>query len=159
MGRFRKSFTVKLDIKTKEIRHSETKFPELKIQSGIFSDTRHYAKNITAQGLYSILLYGTKDGRIPGRNVLDFANKYIEDNKERFVEVYLKNKDDIQNAGQIIGTDINNKHKMLVYGFTSPSNAPSTIKRKGRNDPLVDTGMLVKSLAFSINGKGRHGKG
>ena len=114
MGRFRKSFTVKLDIKTKEIRHSETKFPELKIQSGIFSDTRHYAKNITAQGLYSILLYGTKDGRIPGRNVLDFANKYIEDNKERFVEVYLKNKDDIQNAGQIIGTDINNKHKMTT---------------------------------------------
>lgn len=159
MPKFKGSFTVKLEAKADKVKNPKMKFTKLEIQSGIFSDTQHYAKNISAQKLYSVLLYGTKDGRIPSRNVLDFVNKYVQDNKKKYVNIYLKHKDDVKVSGNIIGTDINNKHKALIYGFKSPSNAPSTVKRKGFNDPLIDTGTLVKSIAFSINGKGRYGKG
>ena len=145
MSRFKGSFTVKLNVSASIKKETKIKLPLLVIKSGIFPDTRHYAKNITAVNL--------------SRNVLEFLNKYVEDNKNNFVGVYLKNKDDIMNAGTIIGTDINNKHKALIYGFKSPGNAQSTIKQKGFNDPLIDTGTLVKSIAFSINGKGRYGRG
>ena len=157
--KFRGSFKAKLNVSVKKIEKPEIKFPVLTIESGIFSDTQHYAKNITAQNLYSVLLYGTKDGKIPSRNVLEFLNKYLEDNKEKYVGIYLKNDKDIMKAGNVIGLDINNKHKQLVYGFTSPGNAVSTIKGKGVNDPLIDTGTLVRSIAYSINNKGRYGKG
>jgi len=159
MSRFKGSFTVKLNVSASIKKETKIKLPLLVIKSGIFPDARHYAKNITAVNLYAVLLYGTRDGRIPSRNVLEFLNKYVEDNKNNFVGMYLKNRDDIMNAGTIIGTDINNKHKSLIYGFKSPGNAPSTIKQKGFNDPLIDTGTLVKSIAFSINGKGRYGRG
>ena len=146
MSRFKGSFTVKLNVSASIKKETKIKLPLLVIKSGIFPDARHYAKNITAVNLYAVLLYGTRDGRIPSRNVLEFLKKYVEDNKNNFVGMYLKNRDDIMNAGTIIGTDINNKHKSLIYGFKSPGNAPST-------------GTLVKSIAFSINGKGRYGRG
>jgi len=120
MSRFKGSFTVKLNVSASIKKETKIKLPLLVIKSGIFPDARHYAKNITAVNLYAVLLYGTRDGRIPSRNVLEFLNKYVEDNKNNFVGMYLKNKDDIMNAGTIIGTDINNKHKALIYGFKSP---------------------------------------
>ena len=158
--KFKGSFTAKLNVKSGKIKNTKkTSFQKLEIQSGIFQDIGHYAKNVTAQELYSILLYGTKDGRIPSRNVLEFLQNYVENSKYNFVSMYLEKNGELQTAGHLIGQDINNYHKNLVYGFASPSNALSTVKKKGRNDPLVDTGELVKSITYSINGKGRYGKG
>lgn len=153
------SFKCKMKVKAKTVKLEVDKFGKVEVESGIFPDTRHYAKNISAQGLYSVLLYGTKDGRIPGRNVLDFLTKFTEDNQKDFFEVYLRNLKDPKLAGIIIGKTINDKHKQLIYNFKSPANAFSTVKKKGFNDPLVDTGTLVRSIAYSINGKGRYGKG
>lgn len=158
--KFKGSFTAKLKVSAGDIKNTnEVKFKPVEVESGIFPDTGHYAKNLTAQELYSVLLYGTSDGRIPSRNVLDFLQHYVEGNTESFIGMYLEKQGQWQPAGHLIGQDINNYHKSLIYGFASPGNALSTIAKKGRDDPLVDTGELVKSIAYSVNGKGRYGKG
>ena len=72
MSRFKGSFTVKLNVSASIKKETKIKLPLLVIKSGIFPDARHYAKNITAVNLYAVLLYGTRDGRIPSRNVLEF---------------------------------------------------------------------------------------
>ena len=159
MARFKGSFKLKCKVSVDKTKDIKLRFPRLVIESGVFPDTKHYAKNISAQKLYGVLLYGSADGRIPSRNVLEFLNKYVEDNTEKFLSMYLESINDVYATGQKIGININNRHKALIYGVKSPSNAPSTIKKKGFNDPLIDRGVLVKSIAFSINGKGRFGKG
>jgi hypothetical protein len=42
-----------------------------------------------------------------------------------------------------------------IFGDTSKlaSNAPSTIRKKGRNEPLVDTGTLKKKVAYRVEGE------
>ena len=65
MSRFKGSFTVKLNVSASIKKETKIKLPLLVIKSGIFPDARHYAKNITAVNLYAVLLYGTRDGRIP----------------------------------------------------------------------------------------------
>jgi hypothetical protein len=43
-----------------------------------------------------------------------------------------------------------------IFGDTSKlaSNAPSTIRhKKGRNEPLIDTGTLKKKVAYRVEGE------
>ena len=37
-----------------------------------------------------------------------------------------------------------------IQGFTSPPNAPSTIRRKGFAKPLIDTGLMWQSVDYSV---------
>jgi len=40
-----------------------------------------------------------------------------------------------------------------MTNLKSPANAPSTIKRKGSANPLIDTGQQRQSVTYSIGGK------
>ncbi|KJW12865.1 hypothetical protein VC81_03765 [Levilactobacillus spicheri] len=44
------------------------------------------------------------------------------------------------------------RHQIDIVG---PANAPSTIKKKGRNQPLVDTGGLYRSIDKEVLKRGR----
>lgn len=54
-----------------------------------------------------------------------------------------------------IGDYVKNQIEETIEVFSYPPNAPSTIKKKGRNDPLVDTGIMKDSVIVEIKtGKG-----
>jgi len=52
--------------------------------------------------------------------------------------------------GQMIEGDIKRK----IISLRSPPNAPSTIRAKGSDNPLVDTGLLGGSIRFVVKSEG-----
>jgi hypothetical protein len=137
--------------------NTNQQIPEpLEVETGAFSDTKHYS-GMSTDYLYSILLYGTRDGRIPARNVLEFVQFYIENNIDRLTAIYVHNIfAGPEVVGHMVGSIINSEHVKLIHGFSSPGNAPSTIKQKGFDNPLIDTGELANQIFYSINGNGRY---
>jgi len=53
---------------------------------------------------------------------------------------------DARKALQGMGEIITGEMQEAIVDFTDPRNAPSTIKRKGFDDPLVDTGQMLRSV-------------
>lgn len=128
----------------------------IEVASGAFSDTKHYS-GMTTEALYSILLYGTRDGRIPARNVLELLLFFAERNTDRLGEIYAQNiQNGVDAVGHAAGSFLNNQHVSLIQGFISPHNAPSTIAKKGFDKPFIDKGELITQIFYSINGEGRY---
>ena len=48
--------------------------------------------------------------------------------------------------GDVIADDVSN----MIKAYTIPENKPSTIKHKGFNDPLVDTGRMRDSVGWKV---------
>lgn len=64
----------------------------------------------------------------------------------------LKNANfDGQQALEIIGQQIKGDIQETMREWDNPDNAPSTIKKKGFDDPLVDTGKLIDAVAFKTS--------
>lgn len=146
---------IKLNVKA-QINHNKLDPKPITIESGAFADIPHYS-GLDTEYLYSILLHGTRDGRIPSRNIIPFLEKYIEDNKQKFVQLYIDNIDISEQAvGHAAGQILNSEHRRLISDFVSPSNAFSTIVKKGFDDPFIWTGSLQSSIFYSINGEGRY---
>lgn len=51
----------------------------------------------------------------------------------------------------IMGADIEGALKQSINDFTTPGLAPSTIKRKGFDKPLIDTGHMINSTGFEVS--------
>ena len=146
---------VKVNVKV-SITNSKIEAKNITIESGAFEDIPHYS-GLSSEYLYSILLHGTRDGRIPSRNVLSFLERFIENNKEKFVQIYIDNIYTSPEAvGHAAGQIINAEHRRLISDIVSPSNAISTIYLKGFDNPLIWTGSLQSSIFYSINGEGRY---
>lgn len=50
----------------------------------------------------------------------------------------------------LMGEDIDGALKQSINDFTDPSNAESTIKKKGFDKPLIDTAHMVNSTAYKV---------
>lgn len=50
----------------------------------------------------------------------------------------------------IVGKRIENDIKDKITQLMNPSNAPLTVERKGKNDPLMDTGKLRDSITYTV---------
>jgi len=51
----------------------------------------------------------------------------------------------------LVGLRIRDQLRRSIRDFSSPPNAPSTIARKGFNNPLIDTSTMLKSATFKVN--------
>jgi hypothetical protein len=97
--------------------------------------------------------FGTADGRVPERSFLRstvdrYEQKYaglIEFGTE-FVVLGQASWDTV--FGQI-GIVARNDVRATIIDMT-PRNAPSTIARKGRDEPLVDSGDMAASITYKI---------
>lgn len=95
--------------------------------------------------------FGTKQG-IPERpfmrrTMMEYEREWIETLRTLVQREMDKDKNiDIDKAlkkfGEIVKGDI--QETILAGGFAK--NAPSTIKRKGHDTPLVDTGVMISSI-------------
>lgn len=97
--------------------------------------------------------YGT--GRIPSRPFIRIA---ADTNKAAWAKMAQQcvnnviDGDNPRDAAQVVG------HRMVedirkVFGSSElKANAPSTIAKKGRNEPLVDSGEMQRRVNFRIEG-------
>ena len=98
--------------------------------------------------------YGTR--RIPSR---PFIRISADTNRQAWAKIAQQCVNDVidgdgpRDAARVIG------HRMVedirkVFGDTSKlkANAPSTIKKKGRNEPLVDSGEMRRRVNFRVEG-------
>lgn len=96
--------------------------------------------------------FGTS--KIPAR---PFMRGYIDNNKDRIIrfcrngltQVTLGNAsfDQFLNA---VGVEMTSGIKKSINTGEWVPNAPYTVKRKGSNKPLIDTGVMLNSVTYSI---------
>lgn len=51
----------------------------------------------------------------------------------------------------LLGEFLAGEIKTKIVALKSPPNKPTTIKAKGRSNPLVDTGQLLNSITYEVN--------
>lgn len=49
-------------------------------------------------------------------------------------------------VGRVVADDL----KKAILTWSDPPNAPETIRQKGKDDPLVDTGDLVRGIVYKV---------
>ena len=143
-------------VKTK-VEFFEFNVEPLSVESAVFDDYGFYQGVGTAADIYRININGgtnSKGVTVPARNPLPFVENYLQSSLNRYADIWAS--ETPERAGYIIGEDLNNFHKLAIERFASPVNADATIFRKGFNDPLFETGRLLSSVVFSINGEGRY---
>lgn len=110
---------------------------------------------ITENGKYVVLFYLLDHVRIPAR---PFLRKAFYDNQRKYRRLVKVGIDEIiydDKTGHDLlvklgKTGVSDVRESIVR-WTKPSNAPLTIDNKrGQNNPLVDTGRLIKSVTYKI---------
>lgn len=88
--------------------------------------------------------FGTRT--IPARS---FIRSTIAENKQNIVANLAMNfqqTHDAKIAAALTSTYVENLIKAKIASGNFTPNAPSTIKKKGKNQPLVDTGRMMNSI-------------
>lgn len=110
---------------------------------------------VTENGKYVVLFYLLDHVRIPAR---PFLRKAFYDNQRKYRRLVKVGIDEIiydDKTGHDLlvklgKTGVSDVRESIVR-WTKPGNAPLTIDNKrGTNNPLVDTGRLIKSVTYKI---------
>jgi len=106
----------------------------------------------------SVNEYGTKDGRIPARS---FIGSTVDEKKRSISakSVWMQRKlflgqITLSQALGLMGEHIRNLVDDKIVNLRSPPNKPSTIKKKGSSNPLIDTGRLRQSISYQVKNGG-----
>lgn len=130
------------------------KLDGMEVVAGILKDAGNYDKGQSIADVAIWNEYGTS--RIPSR---PFIRISADTNRQKWAKIAQQcvnnviDGDSPRDAAQVIG------HRMVedireVFGDTSKlkANAPSTIAKKGRNEPLIDTGKLKATVNYRVEG-------
>ena len=109
---------------------------------------------LTLADLATIHEYGTEDGHIPERAPLRRA---MMANRDEIAKTYrqvsygvVTGKFTPEQACGILGEKVAALVRATITAGLPPPNAPSTIKAKGSNTPLVDDGQFVNAVTYEI---------
>lgn len=95
--------------------------------------------------------FGTS--RIPAR---PFFRNAIAEKSERWAKVLGKavvaTEYDIKTALEMTGEVIQSDIQQSITETNSPPLAPSTVKKKGFDKPLIDTGEMQRAVAYRVDG-------
>lgn len=141
---------------TKTINHKQ-----YLLEVGVVSDNkRRDDEGVTNAELMFIHENGAPLQNIPKRPVLSISIDYIErmkvfnNNLDKAFNVYFKSSkiEDFEEQLNVLALKTENVAREIIYqnqGVLAP-NAPSTIRKKGENHPLFDTGQLARSIISRI---------
>lgn len=76
--------------------------------------------------------------------------KYLDDIAKKLSVQIIDGNIDKYTALTIMGQKIESDIKSKIISLQSPANAPSTIRKKGSSNPLVDTGLLGGSIRYVV---------
>lgn len=108
----------------------------------------HYSGLTTAE-LGRVLHNGRRDGSIPARPFFAQAEEDLRVIAPRLLkraQREIERGKDPRRALDKLADAAREALSRSIDNFTDPPNAPATIRRKGRNDPLVDRGDLIKAV-------------
>lgn len=94
--------------------------------------------------------YGTKTSPVRA-----FFRTTVSDQKKNWVlsvQNLMKMHDDPKKVMGLIGEHMRGQIVQSINTWTDPPNAPYTVAMKGFQKPLVDTGQLMRSISFEVNG-------
>lgn len=102
--------------------------------------------------------YGYAPGNIPSR---PFMRTTIDDNadaigkmlRDRVNRSIATGRTTVDGALKVVGLKVRNLMVRTIKSWADPPNLPSTIERKGENNPLVDTGAMQASVTFEVRRK------
>lgn len=77
-------------------------------------------------------------------------DKYFKDS-ESLSKQMMEGRIDKHQALTLMGQAIESDIKLKIINLKSPANAPSTIRKKGSANPLVNTGLLGQSIRYAVN--------
>ena len=130
------------------------KLDGMEVVAGMLKDSGKASNGASYVDIATWNEYGTR--RIPSR---PFIRISADTNRQAWAKMAQQCVNDVidgnspTEAARVIG------HRMVedirkVFGDTSKlkANAPSTIKKKGRNEPLVDSGEMRRRVNFRVEG-------
>lgn len=110
--------------------------------------------DFTLAQIASVQEFGTVDGRIPERSFIRSAMD--ENRKALFIATQsqivkiLSGQTTVNKALNLLGVLITSVIKAKITNLRTPANAPSTIRKKGSTNPLIDTGRLRNSINHEV---------
>lgn len=123
-------------------------------------NTPHYQSSANSKpgaSIIDVAIWNNYGMGVPRRDFMTPASKkWMKFFKEAYTMVQremLEDKIDIDKFLQ----DMGRKGQNLIYNeitaLDTPPNAPSTIKRKGSSNPLIDTGAMRQAATWQIRGR------
>jgi len=123
------------------------------VDVGVFAGAK-YQDGTPVALVATVNEFGSEDGHIPERPAFRNANKSNEDS---LIKIIKSNVDpetmviDPVTAGEV-GVAHESAVKKSIVDLKDPPNAASTLKAKApKANPLVDTGMYVRSVTHEVN--------
>lgn len=97
--------------------------------------------------------FGTRDGHVPERS---FLRSTADAHQAKYLDMLRDAVDDVldgrspdrslRRLGSVAVGDV----QRTIRDIKQPPNAPSTIRKKGSDNPLIDTGRLRQSIEYAI---------
>ena len=158
-------FTIELNMIESHFCELEKRIKELaKSESFVGYDQSqgiHEDSGLSYPHLVGVLSAGYSPNNLPARPIFDITHQTFTFKDSSMKKDLTKYFSDIANKSTKITTKQINENfakdlsdeVLSIFGNTNKlaSNAESTIKKKGRDEPLVDTGNLKNNLAYSVN--------
>ena len=95
--------------------------------------------------------YGTRN--IPRRPFMDNAQKKIQEVWPKYQKLMMTSKMSPKKIMQMFGEEVTGIIQDEIMNGNFVPNAESTVRRKGKNKPLIDTGRMLRSVTYEV----RHG--
>lgn len=115
---------------------------------GFFDETYPDGKRIGR--IATINEYGVPEHNQPPRPFMRYT---VIKNKPKWLSILqdiLPQNMDIKRSLNILGDVVADDVSQMITAFAVPPNRPSTIARKGFNDPLVETGLMRDSVGWKV---------
>lgn len=121
------------------------------VQVGIFAGEQGADSDTVNRAFWNE--YGTD--HIPARpfiaSTIDANRVFLQREVAKVLRLHLSGKAPLLSNLAKVGDTLAQRVRDAGENWTNPPNAPSTIKRKGRNDPLTDTGEMLRAVTFRVN--------
>jgi len=123
---------------------------EATVTIGIHESAGEHEGGISNAALGATLHYGTEDGRIPARPWLDVG---VATGNKEYLQLIADGFEDGLDHDLIleqVGLVAVGKVQAYMVELKEPPNAPSTIEKKGDDNPLIDDGVLRQSVTSVV---------
>lgn len=97
--------------------------------------------------------FGTRDGHVPERS---FLRSTVDENRDRYASLLTVaaraalDGTRVETAFGRVGLVVTGDVQEQIRDLRMPPNAPSTIAKKGSDNPLIDSGRMRQSIDFEV---------
>ena len=138
-----------MNVRVRRNKYNTKNIREGIVRVGWFSQHR-YSDGLPVASVAVFNEYGTPTApaRPFVRPVIHGQKQTILENLKHHYKSALRNNTNTNKVLALIGEDVKWRIQAQILATNTPPNAPSTIKAKGFNKPLYDTGFMLNSVSY-----------